>query len=277
MRYLVRDGTRVGEENPRNRDTASQAQTTAGVDERVHRGRAEFHSMFADLAKGKRNWQLTSFGLLGLTSVLAIGLVTLATQSRITPYVVEVDRLGRAQAIAAADRIDPADQRVTVAQLASFIRDIRTVLPDPAAQTDLVRRAYAFVDQGAATFLSQYYDASPENDPRLLGKELTRLVEVTSILPVPTASKAQGSATWKVSWTETSFAKATGGMPAEAAWEGYLTTRTVPPATVERVTLNPLGLYITSINWTQISTRSRPAAGQDTAAAPAASTGGAVR
>jgi type IV secretion system protein VirB5 len=232
--------------------------------------------MFSDLARGKRNWQLTTFGLLGLTTLLAIGLVTLATQSRITPYVVEVDRLGRAQAIAPANRIEPADQRVAVAQLASFIRDIRTVLPDATAQADLVRRAYAFVDQGAATFLSQYY-ASPENDPRLLGKELTRLVEVTSILPVPTASKAQSSVTWKVSWTETSFAKATGGMPAEAAWEGYLTTRTVPPATVERVTLNPLGLYVTSINWTQISTRSRPAAGPDTVAAPAASPGGAVR
>ena len=67
-----------------------------------------------------------SFGLFGLTSVLAIGLVTLATQSRITPYVVEVDRLGRAQAIAPATRAEPTDQRVTTAQLASFIRDIRT-------------------------------------------------------------------------------------------------------------------------------------------------------
>jgi type IV secretion system protein VirB5 len=242
----------------------------------AQRGRAEFLSMFSDLAKGKRNWQLVSFGLLGLTIILAIGLVTLATQSRITPYVVEVDRLGRAQAIAPADRIESADPRVTVAQLAAFIRDIRTVLPDPAAQADLVRRAYAFVDQGVALFLSQYY-ASPENDPRVLGKELTRLVEVTSILPVPTASKTHGSATWKVTWTETSFPKASGGMPVEAAWEGYVTTRTVPPTSVERVTLNPLGLYVTSINWTQISTRSKQSTGPDSVSAPAAATGGALR
>ena len=276
MRYLVRDASRSGGSSSAHQEPASLTDNRSEIDGRVLRGRAEFHAMFSDLARGKRNWQLACFGLLGLTIALSIGLVTLATQSRITPYVVEVDRLGRAQAIGPADRIEPADQRVTVAQLAGFIRDIRTVLPDPAAQADLVRRAYAFVDQGAATFLSQYY-ASPENDPRVLGNELTRLVEISSILPVPTASTAQGSATWKLSWTETSFAKASGGMPIETAWEGYLTTRTVPPATVERVTLNPLGLYVTSINWTQISTRPKSVAGPDTAAVPAASTGGTVR
>lgn len=245
------------------------------ADSRVRRGRSEFHLMFSDLAKAKRNWQLASFGLLGLTIVLAVGLVTLATQSRITPYVVQVDRFGRAQALAPAERIEPADQRVVVAQLASFIRDIRTVLAEPAAQADLVRRAYAFVDQGAALFLSQYY-ASPDNDPRLLGKELTRLVEVTSVLSVPTASRAEKSSTWKVSWTETSFPKATAGMPVETAWEGYLTTRTAPPATAERVTMNPLGIYVTSINWTQISKRLPQSAPPDSASTTPASDTGAV-
>ena len=245
------------------------------VDERVVRGRAEFQSMFSDLAKGKRNWQLACFGLLGVTMVLAVGLVTLATESRITPYVVEVDRLGRAQAFGPAERLEPTDQRVIVAELASFIRDIRTVLPDAVAQADLVRRAYAFVDQDAALFLSQYY-ASPENDPRVLGKELTRLVEITSVLPVPGASATRKSTTWKVSWTETSYSKATGGTPVEAAWEGYLTTRTVPPTTAERVTLNPLGLYVTSINWTQISKQVSRAGTADSASS-AASTPGVTR
>ena len=73
-----------------------------GIDARVLRGRAEFDSVFGDLAKGKRNWQLAFFGLLGVTGVLTVGLVTLATQSRITPYVVEVDRLGRSQAFGPA-------------------------------------------------------------------------------------------------------------------------------------------------------------------------------
>ena len=270
-------GTDGDDSHAARAESRSAGPEKRSVDERVVRGRAEFQSMFSDLAKGKRNWQLTSFGLLGVAMILAVGFVRLATQSRITPYIVEVDRLGRAQAFGPAERIEPIDQRVIVAELASFIRDIRTVLPDAVAQADLVRRAYAFVDQDAALFLSQYY-ASPENDPRVLGKELTRLVEITSVLPVPGASAAQQNTTkgttWKVSWTETSYPKATGGVPAEAAREGYLTTRTVPPTTAERVTLNPLGLYVTSINWTQISKRVSRVGTADSAVPSPASTPG---
>jgi hypothetical protein len=54
----------------------------------------------------------------------------------------------------------------------------------------------------------------------------------------------------------------------EAAWEGYLTTRTVPPATIDRVTLNPLGLYVTSINWTQLSQRGVRGERTDSTASP---------
>jgi type IV secretory pathway TrbF-like protein len=220
------------------------------------RGRAEFASVFGDLAKGKRNWQLAAFGALGVAGVLAFGVVTLATTSRITPYVVEVDNLGRTQSVGPAERLGTVDQRVIVSQLAGFVRDIRTVLADHAAQADLVRRAYAYVDQGAAPFLSAYY-AAPVNDPRLLGRELTRLVTVTSVLPLPAASGRAGATTWKIAWTETAIPRAAGGAPTEAAWEGYFTTRIVPPATVERITLNPLGLYVTSINWTQLAKAER--------------------
>jgi type IV secretion system protein VirB5 len=224
------------------------------------RGRAEFDSVFADLAKGKRNWQLVAFGALAVAGVLAGGLVTLATQTRITPYVVEVDKLGRAQAFGPAERLRVTDQRVITSQLAGFVRDIRTVLADPVAQAELVRHSYAFVDQNAAAFLNGFF-ASSANDPRLLAKDATRLVEVTSVLPVP------GSSTWKVSWTETTIPRTTGGAPSVAAWEGYFGTRIVPPATTERITLNPLGLYVSSVNWTQLATRAL-----SVPAAPAAST-----
>ena len=220
------------------------------------RGRAEFASVFSDLAKGKRNWQLAAFGALGVAVVLALGVVSLATTSRITPYVVEVDKLGRVEAVGPADRLGTIDQRVIVSQLAGFVRDIRTVLTDPAAQADVVRRAYAYVDQAAAPFLSAYY-AAPANDPRTLGRELTRLVAVTSVLPLPAGPGRGSSTTWKVTWTETAIPRTPGGTAVETAWEGYFTTRVVPPATVERITLNPLGLYVTSINWTQLAKTER--------------------
>jgi type IV secretion system protein VirB5 len=223
--------------------------------------------MFMDLAKGKRNWQLAAFGLLGVATILATGFASLATQSRITPYVVEVDRLGRAQAFGPAEQLRQTDQRVVRAQLAGFVRDIRTVLGDPIAQADLVRHAYAFVDQSAALFLDQYYTA-PANDPRLLGKELTRLVDVSGILPVPGSPPGSSTVTWKVSWTETSLPRGAGGLPSESSWEGYFTTRVVPPSRADRITTNPLGLFVTSINWTQLAERRTRAVPTDSSRAP---------
>jgi len=195
---------------------------------------------------------LVAFGALAVAGVLAAGLAVVAAQSRVAPYVVEVDKLGRAQAFGPAEPLRLTDQRVAIAQIAGFIRDIRMVLADQTAQAELVRHAYAYVDQSAADFLNTYF-ANPANDPRALGRDFTRVVEVTGVLPVP--GSVGGQQTWKVNWTETSIPRAAGGEPTVAAWEGYLTTRIVPPSTAERITLNPLGLYVTSVNWTQLATR----------------------
>ena len=251
--------------------------STARHDLPYIRGRAEFNGVFGDLAKGKRNWQIAAFSALAMGILLAGGLTLLATQSRITPYVVEVDQLGRAQAIGPADQMRAVDQRVVVAQLARFIRDIRTVLGDPAGQADLIKRAYAFVDQKATPFLNEYF-TGPANDPRILGKDFTRLVEIASILSVPTVT-SEGSQTWKVSWTESVLPRVGGGAATESAWEGYFTTRISPPTTLERITANPLGLYVTSINWTELAKRTSPATRPDTSnqSRPTSASSGVVR
>ena len=221
----------------------------------VERGRTEFAGAFGDLARSRRNWQLVAFGALGIAAVMGTGLVTLATQARITPYVVEVDKLGRAQSFGRADRVPLADRRVVTSQVATWVRDIRAVVTDPVAQQDMVRRAYAFVDQSTAQFL-QAYMTDPARDPRLLGKALSRVVEVTSVLPLPGAGSSGGRKaapiTWKVSWTETDYPLG-GGPTTSTAWEGYVTTRQTPPTSADRVELNPLGIYVTAVNWTQVA------------------------
>ena len=46
-----------------------------------------------------RNWRLMAFGGLALTTAMSGALIWQSLQSRVTPYVVEVDRLGEARAI----------------------------------------------------------------------------------------------------------------------------------------------------------------------------------
>jgi type IV secretion system protein TrbF len=208
-------------------------------------GRSAFYGAFADLARGKRNWQLFAYALLALDFVTLGAYLRLSFEARITPYIVEVDRLGHPLAFGPADRIARPDARVLVWTLAEIVRDLRTVYPDPAAQKDLLYRAYAHLTGSALGFLDAYY-ARPDNDPRLLGRSVLRHVDVTSVLQIP------DSPTWKVEWTEREE-PVFSGIPRTASWEAYLTVRVVPPRTTRFIEENPLGIYVSALTWTQIA------------------------
>jgi type IV secretion system protein VirB5 len=209
--------------------------------------RNEFMNAFGDLAKRKRNWQLMAFSLVGLLTLVTIAYVRLAQSVRVVPYLVQVDRLGQVVAVGTADELRRPDQRLIASQLAQFVRAIRTVLPAAAApaQAEILRRGYAFVAPEAAAFLNDYF-ASPVNDPRMLGLRLTRQVDVTAVLRVP------DSDVWRLQWTEMERSTQPGGATRTMAWEAYLTVRLAPPRTAETVQDNPLGIYVTSMNWTQV-------------------------
>ena len=78
-----------------------------------------------------RNWRWMAFGGLLLSTGLSGGLLWQSMQSRVVPYVVEVDRLGEARAVAPVT----ADYRPTDPQiawhLARFIEDVRSISIDP--------------------------------------------------------------------------------------------------------------------------------------------------
>ena len=224
------------------------ASTDTSTANRLITARNEFANAFGDLAKGKRNWQLMAFALTGLLAVVTLAYVRLAAASRVVPYVVAVDRLGQVVAVGTAEELKSPDERLVTSQLAHFVRSIRTVLPGAAAaaQAELVKRGYAFAAPEAAGFLNDHF-ASPRNDPRVLGTRLTRQVDVASVLRVP------NSDVWRLQWTETERPTHVGGPVRTTAWEGYVTVKMIPPATAETIQENPLGLYVTSISWTQVS------------------------
>jgi type IV secretory pathway TrbF-like protein len=209
--------------------------------------RTEFSNVFGDLAKAKRNWQLIAFAVTALLSVVTVSYVRLASSSRVVPYVVQVDKFDQVLAVGTAEQMAAPNQRLVASQLAQFIRAVRTVLPAAAAsgQADMIRRGYAFVEPEAAGVLNDYFGNS-RNDPRVLGARLTRQVEVTGILRVP------NSDVWRLQWNEVEHPTQQGGPARSTAWEGYATVKIVPPTTTETIQDNPLGVYLTTINWTQV-------------------------
>jgi type IV secretory pathway TrbF-like protein len=229
----------------RARDPKRPTASSREVGNPVLLGRGAFAGAFADLAKGKRNWQLVAFGLLGLFAIALVGFVHLASETRITPYVVEVDKLGRAVAFGPAEQTAQTDPRIVAATLSLFVRNVRAVSSDGVVERELLYRAYAHTAGRARQFLDDYFSV-PDHDPRLLGQRFTRTVEVGAILPVP------GSSVWRAQWTEREQPVFL-GTARESAWEGYLTVRVHRPKTTSVVEENPLGIYVTDLTWTEVT------------------------
>src|SRR3546814_3139925 len=60
-----------------------------------------------------RSWRLACFGALGVSVILAGGMIWQGARGSIVPWVVEVDRLGEAQAVAPANAdYQPTDPQI---------------------------------------------------------------------------------------------------------------------------------------------------------------------
>jgi type IV secretion system protein VirB5 len=186
-----------------------------------------------------RNWRLMALGGLLLASGLSMALVWQSMQSRVVPYVVAVDRLGQAQAVApAAKDYRPTDPQVAWF-LSRFITDIRSRSLDPVLMRQNWLSAYAFATQRATLFLGAYArDAKPFAD---VGDK-TVSVQVTSVVRASPNS-------FQVAWTETRYER---GAPADSShWTAILTIEIKPPSDAEMLRKNPLGLYVDAIDWSR--------------------------
>lgn len=205
-------------------------------------GRREWNERFGDYIAQARSWRYTAFVTLLVCFALALGVIWQMTQSKIVPYIVEVDSLGRPLAMARADQPAPADQRIIRAQLASFVADTRSVIADGAAMKQSLERAYALVPNGAPafTYLNEFYQ---RKSPFERAQTETVQVDIRSTLPV-------SEKTWQVEWTETAR-NLQGQLIARTNWQAMLTIHLDPPETDAEILRNPIGLYVMNLSWTQ--------------------------
>ena len=184
-----------------------------------------------------KNWRLVAFGCLGLTGVLIGSNVWQSMQSRVAPYVVEVDRLGEARSVAPAiQNYKPTDGQVAW-HLGRFISNVRSVSTDPV----LVKRnwldAYDFANDRAALFLNEY---ARSNDPFAGIGQRSVSVQVTSVVRASDTS-------FQVKWTESIYER--GSLARTERWTAMLTMILRPPKTADALRKNPLGLFVGAIDW----------------------------
>ena len=186
-----------------------------------------------------RNWRLMAFGCLSLAVGLSGALVWQSARSRVEPYVVEVDRLGEARAVAPAVRdFQPSDPQIAW-HLARFIGDARSISVDPVVVRRNWLSVYDFATDRAALFLNDYARTA---DP--FGQIGTRSVsvQVTSVVRASDRS-------FQVKWTEQVFER--GSLARTEHWTGFLSIVIQPPRTTDALAKNPLGLFVNAIDWSR--------------------------
>ena len=186
-----------------------------------------------------KNWRLIAFGNLILAGGLAIALVWQSARGSIVPWVVQIDKLGEAQAVAPAI----ADYQPTDAQiawhLARFIEYVRAIPADPIIVRQNWLKAYDFVTDKGAHALNDYARA---NDPFAKVGQIQIAVDVASVIRASTYS-------FRIAWTERRYENAS--LASTERWSAILTIVVQPPRDAERLRKNPLGLFIHAINWSK--------------------------
>ena len=186
-----------------------------------------------------KNWRLAFFAMLAVSGGLSAGLVWQSARGTVTPWVVQIDRLGQAQAVAPA----VADYRPTDPQiawhLARFIEEVRSIPDDPVVLRQNWLEAYNYVTDKGALALNDY---ARTNDPfSKIGKAQTS-VDVSSVIRASNDS-------FRVEWVERHYVD--DALAATERWSAILTIVVQTPTDADRLKKNPLGVYVHSLNWSK--------------------------
>ncbi|MEP2726013.1 conjugal transfer protein TrbF [Roseibium sp.] len=186
-----------------------------------------------------KSWRYAFFGALGLSAALTGGLVWQNARGTIVPWVVEVDKLGEARSVAPADAaFRPTDPQIAF-HIARFIENVRSIPDDAIVVRENWLRAYDFASDRGALALNEYARA---NDPfAVVGREQVA-VEVTSVIRASAKS-------FRVAWVERRYRD--GALAETSRWTAILGIAVQPPRDPDALTRNPLGIFVTSINWSK--------------------------
>lgn len=213
----------------RTPEPATPYQKAAQVwDERIGSARAQ-----------AKNWRLMAFGGLLLSAGLAASLVWQSSRGTITPWIVEVDRLGQAQTVVPASAFhQPTDPQIAF-HLARFVEDVRGLPTDAIVLRQNWLRAYDFTSDRGAGALNDY---ARNNDPFAKLGTTQVAVEVSSVIRASPDS-------FRIAWTERRYDN--GQLAATERWTAILTIFIETPRDADRLRKNPLGIYVHAINWSK--------------------------
>jgi len=205
--------------------------------------RREWDERYGDLITRARNWRTLAVICAVTTLVATGGLMWLSAHSRIVPFVVLVDNLGRPLASGIAEQATVNDDRLKRASVLAWVGDLRLVTSDGVAQRKAIDHVYAQIASGsqAQAFVSDFYRAIP---PFKRAQIETVSIDVNSVLPT-------SDRTFEVDWVETTR-DLYGAVKATDRWKGSFSVALNPPTDERLARINPLGVYVTNVSLAKV-------------------------
>lgn len=201
--------------------------------------RREWDERTGDAVSRAHGWKLAAFGAIGIAAIAVCGVAYIGAQSKIVPFVVTLDHMGDPLEVAAPVSSSAVTQRIMEAQISSWIWNWRSLLASPVAQRELLAKVYAMSSKQVGSELNGWYKkAWTENAGYVVSPH------ITSLLPI-------SKGTYQITWTETRYLSGKAGT--QRSYKANVTVGIDQKLINTRTAsmLNPLGIYIKSLTWTQ--------------------------
>lgn len=205
------------------------------------RGREEWNERYGSYIARAKNWRLAAFGSIGVSAILAIGMVHLASESRVEPYVVTI-RNGEAVAVGPAQAAPMPSHKIIAATLAEFIQRLRIKWPDPQIAQRFADETYGYVARG--TQAEQFLNIYLRNKFSQSDDGIVDTPHITSVSNI-------GKNTWQIDWQE-NITNADSTKPLVKPYQAIVHIKVTPPTTEQEILKNPLGIYVTQISWNRV-------------------------
>lgn len=207
--------------------------------------RSEWNGVNGALISSRTSWMVVCLFALLIALASVAGVISIGSQSKFIPYVVEVDKAGTTIGGGVLDTSPRATRRIQESFAANFIIQARMVTADSLLQKKALDNVFNAVKQNtpAAAKLQEFFMSSPEASPFVRAQKVLVDVRITSVI-------AASDLTWEIEWVETTRGR-DGSVISTQAMRALLTEEMDPASVTDQAAVirNPLGIYVSDFSW----------------------------
>ncbi len=209
------------------------------------RAKEEWDSRIGQTVVQAKNWRLVAVSVSFIACILAGGVVLLATQQKLIPVVIALNKDSGEPAVLgqlAELNYKPQLQEIKYF-IGEFIQKVRSVPSDPVIIKKNWMDAYVFLRRDAANKLNSITNSDQGGALKHIGKQ-------TVIVQPISATQVGNSNSYQTRWREYRYNK-NGGLMEKYNMSGVFTIEIETPENEKILSVNPLGIFITNFGWSR--------------------------